>query len=266
MVRWRQAKGVKSRPVFQEVIEAAFTQDNVRLALEKQTYGPQAMLLCPRVDASFKQVVKPPPPPPPKVTTDELRQIKLDKAYLFGNIDFPKGVNFIFARGPAQKGTEDEYVMKKNFMVETAEYVTTKMTQYAQVVVLKKPLKLIKAGLALHKFGGSGQIWLDLMKDEKGKPGTVIATSDFMSLNALPSKPGYDWVDFDFSKKPPILAPGRYWVALGFTGSPIINWFYTYGKPVGPVDGTRYKGVYDEDWSGALAYEFNYRIAGWTTK
>jgi hypothetical protein len=73
-------------------------------------------------------------------------------------------------------------------------------------------------------------------------------------------------VDFDFSKINATLSPGKYWIGLGFTGSPIVNWFYTYGKPVGPVDGTRYKGVYDTLWSGALAYEFNYRVAGWTTK
>ena len=45
-----------------------------------------------------------------------------------------------------------------------------------------------------------------------------------------------------------------------------MNWYYTYGKSVGPVDGTRYKGVFDERWSGAMSYEFNYRVAGWTVK
>jgi hypothetical protein len=79
-------------------------------------------------------------------------------------------------------------------------------------------------------------------------------------------KPGYRWVDFDFAKENLDLMPGSYWIALGFTGSPIVNWFYTYGKPVGPVYGTRYKGVFDSDWSGALSYEFNYRIAGLTVK
>jgi len=58
------------------------------------------------------------------------------------------------------------------------------------------------------------------------------------------------------------MAPGSYWIALGFTGSPIVNWFYTYGKPVGPIDGTRYKSIFDKDWSGSLSYEFNYRVSG----
>jgi hypothetical protein len=45
-----------------------------------------------------------------------------------------------------------------------------------------------------------------------------------------------------------------------------VNWFYTYGKPVGPVDGTRYKSVFQDDWSGALNYEFNYRLVGITAR
>jgi hypothetical protein len=265
MIKFRQARGVRGKPRFREVIEAEFPVDNVNLTLTKQNYGPQKMLLCPDVLSSFKPVVVPPPPPPKEVPEDKLKQLKYDKTFLFGNLDFPQDVDFIFTRGPAQKGIEDEYEMRKNFLVETAEYVTTKLTQYAQVVVLKRPLKLIKVGLALHKFGGNGQLWIDLMRDESGKPGRVLATSDLMSLNQLPGKPGYDWIDFDFSRNPPILSPGKYWIGLGFTGSPIVNWFYTYGKPVGPVDGTRYKGVYEEDWSGALAFEFNYRVAGWTS-
>jgi len=265
MVRWRQAKGVQGRPQFQEIIEAEFTQDNIQLTLEKQNYGPKAMLICPEVRATFKPIVVPPPPPPVEVPADKLKQLEYDKPFLFGNLDFPRGVDFIFTRGPTQQGGEDEYEMRKNFMVETAEYVTTQLNQYSQVFVLAKPLKVMKVGLAIHKFGGSGQIWIDLMDDNGGKPGNVLATSDFMSLAQITSRTGYDWVDFDFSNEPPVLSPGKYWIGFGFTGSPIINWFYTYGKPVGPIDGTRYKGVYEEDWSGALAYEFNYRVVGWTS-
>ena len=266
MVRWRQAKGVKGRPQFQEVIEAEFQEDNIQLTLEKQDYGPKNMLLCPKVQTSFKPIVVPKPPPPVVIPKVDLDKMTYDEPFLFGNLDFPIGVDFIFTRGPAQEGGEDEYEMRKNFLVETAEYVTTKLTQYSQVSVIEKPVKLTKVGLALHKFGGSGQLWIDLMEDDAGKPGGTLATSDLINLDQIPVRPGYDWVDFDFSKESPVLSPGKYWIGLGFTGSPIINWFYTYGKPVGPVDGTRYKGVYEEDWSGALAYEFNYRVVGWTSR
>jgi hypothetical protein len=156
--------------------------------------------------------------------------------------------------------------MTRNFVVETAEYVTTKLIQYAQVFELRKPVKLEKIGLALHNFGGEGQLWLELRQDNNMKPGEPIATSDFINLNQLSLKPGYRWVDFDFSLEKPELMPGNYWIALGFTGSPIVNWFYTYGKPVGPVEGTRYKGVYQADWSNALSYEFNYRVIGLTVE
>ena len=53
--------------------------------------------------------------------------------------------------------------------------------------------------------------------------------------------------------------------ALGFTGEPVVNWFYTFGKPVGPVHGTRYRDVWAEGqdaWSGALSFEFNYKVVG----
>lgn len=261
-VRWRRPKNATGRPRFQETIEADFPVDHVNLTIAKQDYGPQKMLLCPPVVATFTKEYTPPPPPPREVPRDQLQRLKYTKAFLFGNLEFPRGADFMDVR-KSEEG-EDETVLRKNFMVETAEYATTKLTQYAQVVVLKKPLKLARAGLALHKFGGSGQLWLDLMEDDNGKPGRTIATSDWKNLNQLPRTPGYDWVDFSFEETP-ILSPGKYWIGLGFTGSPIVNWFYTYGKSVGPVDGTRYKGVYDEAWSGALAYEFNYRVAGWTT-
>ena len=48
----------------------------------------------------------------------------------------------------------------------------------------------------------------------------------------------------------------------GYTGDPILNWYYTYGKPVGPPDGTRFRDALVSDWGGALNYEFNYRIRG----
>jgi hypothetical protein len=87
-----------------------------------------------------------------------------------------------------------------------------------------------------------------------------------LSLEELSLKPGYRWTDFPMKKNECILMPGSYWVALGFSGSPIVSWFFTYGKPVGPVEGTRYKSVFEEAWSGAMNYEFNYRIAGFTVE
>ena len=216
--------------------------------------------------AEFKKIAVTPPPPPPVVIPEAKKKLlRFLVPFVYGNLDFPENIDFAFPRATTTSGA-DNYEMSHNFLVETAEYVTTKATQYAQVVVLNKPVKLQEVALALHKFGGEGWLWVDFFKDEQGKPGAPLYTSEMIDLDKLSLKPGYCWVNFNFKKDSPVLMPGSYWIALGFSGSPIINWFYTYGKPVGPVYGTRYKGVFEDDWSGALSYEFNYRISGLTVK
>ena len=266
LLRWSQISGSKGKPRLQESISADFDSDQVKLSGSRQEYGPRNLLLVPPVQATFTEIKVEPPPPPPVITEPERRKLRFRVPFLFGNLEFPENVDFAFPRGPASTVGTDRYQMTRNFVVETAEYVTTKLIQYAQIIELRKPVKLEKIGLALHNFGGEGQLWLELRQDNNMKPGEQIATSDFINLNQLSLKPGYRWVDFDFSREKPELMPGNYWIALGFTGSPIVNWFYTYGKPVGPVEGTRYKGVYQADWSNALSYEFNYRVIGLTVK
>lgn len=184
----------------------------------------------------------------------------------FGNLEFPADIDFAFPPVPVMPKRDDSFEKTRSFFVETAEFVTSKRTQYAQVFVLAKPLMIERIGLALHKFGGDGQLWIDVCRDDGGKPGEVIATSDMVNLDNLSEKPGYRWTDFPFSGNKSVIAPGNYWIALGFTGSPVVNWFYTYGKPVGPAEGTRYKGIFDKEWSGALSYEFNYRVEGMIVK
>jgi transglutaminase-like putative cysteine protease len=263
LMRWSQLQEAR-KPALQEIINASFTTDQVKIKGDRESYGPKNLLLTPQVKAQFQQlaIIPPPPPPPPPKYPGKLRY---KAPFLYGNLDYPEDVDFAFPRSVKASGA-GQFEMQNNFLVETAEYVTTQRTQYAQVFVLKKPVKLGKVGLALHNFGGDGMLWVDLFKDDKGKPGALLATSAMIGVDQISMKPGYRWVDFDFAKENLDLMPGSYWIALGFTGSPIVNWFYTYGKPVGPVYGTRYKGVFDSDWSGALSYEFNYRIAGLTVK
>lgn len=263
LVRWVQIKGA-AQPSLQENINAEFRDDQVKVAGKRENYGPKNLLLTPPVLATFQPVVVPPPPPPPTLTEEEKKVLKYDQPFLFGNLKFPENVDFAFPR-TTSKTKENQFEMKKNFLVETAEYVTQGVTQYAQAFVLTKPVKLEKVGLALHKFGGDGILWVDLFSDKNGKPGQIISASAFVDLEKLSLRPGYRWEDFEFPDRPELM-PGRYWIALGFTGAPVVNWFYTYGKPVGPVDGTRYKGVFEKDWSGALGYEFNYRLIGKTVK
>ncbi|HNS72386.1 MAG TPA: transglutaminase-like domain-containing protein [bacterium] len=269
LIRWSQSQGAEGSPQFEETIQYVLASDRVNLRAEKQNHGPQKLLFFPPVEAGFTPVAVRsalPPAPKPKLTEQKImRRIAYSQPFSQGNTEFPQNTDFLSARGPARLAESGEMEMRKNFMVETAEYVTTQGNQYAQTFILEKPLKLTQIGLALHKFGGSGQLWLEILRDDgSGKPGEYIATSKYLALEEIKYSPGYDWVDFDCSADELLLPPGRYWMALGFTGSPIINWFFSYGKPVGPEDGTRYKTLFDETWSRSLAYEFNYRITGLT--
>jgi len=178
-------------------------------------------------------------------------------------LDFPENVNFLELTGEVEESESGEMLMRKNFVVETAEYVTTKGQKYAQIFILQNPIKLERVDLALHNFGGKGQLWIELHKDDgQGRPGQYLASSEIKPLNSISKAPGYRWVGFHFPGNELALPPGQYWIALGYTGSPIVNWFFTYGKPVGPVYGTRYNTMFDETWSRSLTYEFNYRVIG----
>ena len=267
LTRWVQVGKRSSQPYVEENIKAEFISDRIQLLAHKTNYGPRELLFSPQVEAAFSKVPSLPQPPlPQRVPEDELKKLQYLEPYIFGNLDFPENIDFLSVRGPVEQGKEGTMEMRKNFLVETAEYVTTQGNQYAQTFILTKPTLLKKIGLALHKFGPQGQLWLELLRDENGKPGKYIATSEILPVSQITYSPGYAWVDFDFSESPVLLSPGRYWVALGFTGSPIVNWFFTYGKPVGPADGTRYKTMFDETWSRSLSYEFNYRVIGLVTK
>lgn len=298
LVRWAQSAGARSKPTLQETIGGNFLSDATKVTAQRQAYGPKNLLLGPNVLARLEVPAPPVPAPPvpappvpapvppvpapeppvpaPPVPVPEppkpVPPMKPPKAweykmpFVFGNLEYPENVDFAFPRETKAKG-KDSFEMSRNFLVETSEYVTTNATQYAQVVELAKPVTIDQVGLALHKFGGEGWIWVDIFKDQDGKPGDILHTTQMISLEDISGKPGYRWVDFKFSdKERPVLMPGAYWIALGFSGTPIMNWFYTYGKPVGPVYGTRYKSVFAQDWSGALNYEFNYRVVGMTVK
>jgi len=280
LVRWVAARGSSSQPEFEEIIDSDFSEDQVNIIASRQKYGPKSILLTPEVRATFEPYLAaaPPTPPPPKpaapvagrvATMEANKKEEFNKPATLGNLEFPEGINFAFARELAT-GAEGAQELRKNFLVETAEYVT-RSAQYAQIFVLNKTLQLQKIGLALQKFGGEGFLWIEILKDEKAPsgqmvPGARLASSGLISLNELSSNPGYRWQDFDFSKAGQKLMPGRYWIAVGFTGTPVVNWFYSYGKPVGPSDGTRYKTILDQDWSSSLSYEFNYRVIGLTTE
>jgi len=263
LVRWTRQKGSKKSLSFEESIDAEFLQDQVAITANKQDFGPRKLLLQPIVQANFIPVTTPEIEELPIYDPKELMKLKFEKEYVYGNLEFPEGINFAFIRQSIESEEGKTQELQKNFLVETAEYVTSKL-QYAQIFILDKPIQLHKIGLALQKFGGEGQLWLELREDENGFPGPVAAKSLPVDLKSLSIKPGYFWIDFDFSAQKLLLMPDKYWITLGYIGTPIVNWFYSYGKPVGPIDGTRYKDKSEETWSRRLSYEYNYRIIGLT--
>ena len=264
-VRWSSSRH-GSTPKFREQIETDFQEDQGQLFAVKQSYGPHKMLLTPQVETLFAQVAFEQMSAGPALFEAEKPKPETRQTgdtFETGNLDFPENVNFLEIMGDIEETGNGEMLMKKNFVVETAEFVTTEGKKYAQTFILKKAIVLEKTGLALQKFGGDGQLWIELYRDDgKGKPGELLMNSEIQPLQSLPGTYGYRWIDFDFSKEMLILKPGRYWMALAYTGSPIVNWFFTYGKPVGPDDGTRFNTLFDTSWSNSLAYEFNYRIQG----
>ncbi len=291
LVRWAQSSGARTKPTLQETIGGNFLSDSIKVTAQRQNYGPKNLLLGPDILAQLEVQPTPLPPPPkpvPPVPAPPIilpvpptpappipappkpapppKELRYNVPFVFGNLEFPENVDFAFPRVTKAKGN-NSFEMSRNFLVETAEFVTHSVTQYAQVVELPKPVTLHKIALALHNFGGDGHLWVDVFQDKEGEPGELLCTTQMIALEEISSKPGYRWVTFTFSdKERPVMKPGAYWIALGFSGRPVVNWFYTYGKPVGPVYGTRYKSIFAKEWSGALNYEFNYKVEGMTVK
>ncbi len=263
LVRWTRTKGSKEVISFQETIAADFTSDIVDLIGEKQGYGPKNLMLLPPVKAQYfnAPVVKEQKPVPYDPAL--LAKAVFEKPYIYGNLDFPEGVNFAFSR--TTRVTDNENSMEKNFLVETAEYITGGQ-DYCQAFEIGVPVNLQQIGVALQKFGGEGELVLELRENTQGGPGKIAAVSRGVRLENISGARGYFWVDFDFADQQLMLTPDRYWISINYKGSPIINWFYSYGKPVGQMDGTRSKSRNEANWRFTMGYEFNYRVSGLTIR
>jgi hypothetical protein len=248
-----------------EDISAEFLSDSVKIAARAAGYGPRQRLLSPEVAAEFtKTPLTAGEPEPVPLTAGQMQGRSYVKPFLSGNLEFPENHNFTDPREPVRQAADGTMKTARSFLAETAEYVTAQGNKYAQSFILTEPVKVQSVSLALRNFSADGQIWVELSKDGNGLPDQRIAVSDSLPAGGMKSDPGYRWVDFDFGGKDIVLSPGRYWLALGFSGGPIINWFFTYGKPSGLMDGTRFQTLFDKKWGNRLAVEFNYRIQGLT--
>ncbi len=279
LVKWTEkGEDTDKVPKLEETIESEFLRDKVTFLSEKKLSGPNKLLLTPAIEielplaeveipepiitsemeVSDSQMVSSLKPPPLEL---DYTKLNYEIPFQHGNLDFPKGFDFISVRFLEPGHVEAKGELRRNFIVETAEYVTGKK-QFAQIFIINEPILLKKIGIPLHIFGGNGFLWLEISEDISGHPGEPAAASRKIPIDYIKIPRGYNWVDFDLSSDGLILSPGKYWFTLNYSGSPIVNWFYTYGKPVGPADGTRRRTFGKRKWQEFLSYEFNYRIIG----
>lgn len=271
LVKWiKSSQGSPEIPRLEESIGSNFLSDKVDLHSEKKITAVKKLLLSPPLQiqplimaARDQEFDKKTPPPDHKVIPPALdyTKLKYSRPIELGNMDFPRQFDFLSARFADIRETDQISELKRNFMVETAEYVTGKQ-QFSQLFVLEQPMVLKTISLALHHFGGDGLIWIELSDDDQGAPAKQSIASKKIATRLIPPGKGYDWVDFDFSGQNLLLTPGEYWITLNYSGSPIVNWFFSYGKSIGPVNGTRSREFGQSEWGKILSFEFNYRVVG----
>ncbi len=261
LVKWTRQKGSTEVLSFEETINADFAEDMISVNGSNSGFGPRGLLLQPDVVSDYQPVKEPEVREIKKIDVELLSAMQFTDPFESGNLVFTEGINFAFIREKVDTEAGKVQELKKNFLVETAEYVTGKR-QYCQMFSIDRPIKITSIGLALQKFGGSGEIWIELREDQDNKPGPVAAESSILTLDQLSSKPGYYWVNFSFAGQELVMTPDKYWISIGYRGTPILNWFYSYGKPVGPIDGTRYRISDSDSWDKSVGFEFNYRIKG----
>ncbi|MEK7841120.1 MAG: hypothetical protein AAB197_00475, partial [Deltaproteobacteria bacterium] len=259
-------------PPFREDIQANFVRDDIKLSFKDIKVNPSNYILTNAIIAHVEKPVieipqpeKPTPPTPAPPPKGEGR-IGGRERVEFGNMNFPSLID-LFTK---VKGEEQGY---KTLDKETAEYVTSEYT-YAQAFTISRQMKLEEINLAMHKFGGrAGSLWLDVVKDDNGKPGMEGVRSFPLNLDTVKYSPGYQWFPFRFAKEPPdryiqgqvsdnpVLVPGRYWIILRKSKDAIVNWFYIPGNPYGDADDTRStsQGI---DWLDILNYDFNFKATG----
>ncbi|MBD3165542.1 hypothetical protein GF324_03005 [bacterium] len=264
-VQWSALRGSPGQPRVDEQIEVTFLRDQIALRTVGEEPGTEEVLLRPvigRDTPASKTPSRPSPEKPRDETPEEIDYASLtyNVPYTYGNKEFPRLFNFLEARiaGPDRSNRNR---LEKNFVVETAEYVTGPKV-FAQYFDPGSPLLLEEIKLALFSFGGDGSLWIDLHEDEGGRPGIRLASSQPVSPSDFMNPKGYDWVAFDFRRESLGLGPGGYWMVLRSRGAPIVNWFYCYGKAVGPARGTLSTPQDGETFTTIQTYEFNYMIAG----
>lgn len=251
-------------PRMSESLEALYSTDTVNLTLRETLDQPVSYLLAgPMTSIAVLQdelpVDQSKPRPVPLVPKPKQLSVKIKPFHVkqkpgtpveIGNRDFPSLVEAFRVDGN---------IGQRSFDRETAEYATSRYL-YAQAFTLDAPLAIKDIGLAMRKFGGDGTVYIDVVRDEAGKPSLDGIRSMPVSLEKIIRKPGYYWVDFALPENSKLI-PGKYWLVLRHSGEAIMNWFYTPGKRVGGPDDSR-STARGWKWEDVLSGEFVYRVRG----
>jgi transglutaminase-like putative cysteine protease len=218
--------------------------------------GPVPQIAAPQVipvpPATLSEKVPPPQiaAPPPEIKPPATPRFA--EVIEFGNKEFPALISLYQVVG--NKGV-------KVMDTETAEYVTSRYI-YAQALTVDEEVKMESVSLAMRKFGGDGAIYIDLVSDDKGKPGYSGLRSDPIFIENIRRRQGYYWVDFTFPEQGDLtLRRGKYWIVLRYSGEVIMNWFYTPGKPYGGPFDTRTTSR-GHGWDDILSYDFVFKVRG----
>lgn len=176
--------------------------------------------------------------------------------------------------------TGSDYLYKRNVGgQQTFLYVTESGTNrdaqiYAQAFYLDKPMDVESVYLLMHNFGGtSGKVWVELRKDENGKPAFSGLRSKEMSFSRIGRDKlkeseyihGYTWFDFSYRKtgmQPPTLSPGKWWIVVRHDGNAIVNWKCIWGNPYGDPDDAKSTRRMTSNWNNTVNVDFNFKVRG----
>ncbi len=233
---WRASP---SLPSYEEEISARYIDDKIDITLSGSEPVPGSYL----VSNSYKGIVTKPEP-----IEEKKPEERREKLFSFGNTNFPNLVNLYSIKD--DKGLR---ILDK----ETAEYVSSQDI-YAQRFEVNDKLRVLEISLALHKFGGDGAIYLDLVEDENRRPSLKGVRSEIKFLKDVEKRQGYYWVNFEFDKDT-VLEKKKYWIVFRKSGEAIINWFYIPGNPYGDSDDTR-STKRGWDWNDLLNYDFVFKV------
>ncbi len=268
LLSWRTRSSAQPK-ILDARVEVEFSQDRDVVKAQRVETVPQKLIYAAGLITPRAKPAPPPPPPamvaPPKPAPPParvLRPAQFNFPVAFGNLEFPHEIR-LFEPVKAEGG--GRFTQERNYMVETAEYITGD-TVYAQALEPDRPVLVKDFSLALHRFGGeSGEIWVELYEDGGNGPGKLAATSRPVPAASIRTPPGrYEWVVFSFEGQNTIMQDRRYWIIPRHRGDAIVNWFYMYGKVVTPEDGTRTRprSATGPEWNQILNIEFNFRLRG----